>query len=694
MAFGRRKKEQRRNVNPNRVRSSPHSKELLRLARELEGAGFTPDEALTASGELVRHGMATYLRRLIMPWQIRSFGYYDLVGEIKFAAQFYARALANVELFAAEKDENGKLRPTKNTEVIDAFERIKDPGGGGRSGLQASYGRLMFLVGEALLFCSVNSNTRLEQWEMLSTDELRLLDGNYTRFMAPVLPATLFKPAPDDDFVPVGMTRKADGSLTGSYDQTAVAYRLWQRHPRFSALPDCTMQGVLDIVEELVLLTQVVRARARSRLAGSGILFLDDRISTRPDEPTPDEDPLEDPFIADLTEAAMSPIVDEGTASAVVPMIARVKVPDGMALRDLVYHLQIVDPTQLYPETGLRMECIRRLAIALDMPPEALLGLETLNHWNAWLVDETTWKGHIQPIVRQLVEDLTSAYLQPYLRQQNVDGWDNFFVGYDATNVINRPDRTKDALQLHGVGALGDDALLEVFGFDTSVKPTEEELARIVGMAIRDSSLAWDGIPSVRAGGIEAQPGEIITPQGEQGSPETTTEPGAGDETKGPPPDEGPPEDRELVGSTYAAVMRASQLAGAAQLSLLRARESAGNRLLTLLRRDAETKKLVDGCPTGQIASKLGRARVRELIGGAKEADLISGARELTLDGLRVFGVTDSAVADTIAETIQKHAARTLYEERPGPLPPEFVAYVQGLLSGDGRNGDSGKGRK
>jgi hypothetical protein len=48
----------------------------------------------------------------------------------------------------------------------------------------------------------------------------------------------------------------------------AVAYRLWRRHPRYSMLADSTMQGVLDLCEELVLLTQAVRARARSRLAG------------------------------------------------------------------------------------------------------------------------------------------------------------------------------------------------------------------------------------------------------------------------------------------------------------------------------------------------------------------------------------------------------------------------------------------
>ena len=90
--------------NPERVaaRHNSFKRELAQLAEEL------PD-SLTASGQRVTHGQATYLRRLIMPWQIRAFGYYDLLGEIKYASQFYSRALANLELFAGEIDENGEI---------------------------------------------------------------------------------------------------------------------------------------------------------------------------------------------------------------------------------------------------------------------------------------------------------------------------------------------------------------------------------------------------------------------------------------------------------------------------------------------------------------------------------------------------------------------------------------------------------
>lgn len=647
-----------RSGNPDKLpqRQNPVSRELALIERDLP-------ESLTAAGEKITNGQATYLRRLIMPWQIRAFGYYDMVGEFKFAAEYYARSISQLELFAAEVDENDDLVPTENEQVKEALARIKDPGGTGRAGLLASYGRLMFLTGEALLFVTRNLDSQVEQWEMLSTDELRLLDGSYTRFLAPTLPAMNFKPAPDDAFSPVD-------------DDTAVAYRLHKPHPRFSALSDSTSEGVLDILEELVLLTQVVRARVRSRLAGAGVLFLDDRITTTPQEATPDEDPLEDPFIQDFTEAIMSPITDEGTASAVVPLVARVKVPDGMKLADLVYHLQVVDPMQVYPETGLRTECIRRLAMALDMPAEALLGYSDTNHWNAWIIDETAWKAHIQPVANGLVQDLTSAYLSPYLRDElNMADWDKYVIAYDAESVINHPDQSSNVVVLHDKGIVGDETVRRVQGYSDDDAPTTDELARAVGIATRDSSLAWYGVPSVRAN-VETAPGVVETPapgadtpQASDGASVQPGPPAGANETAGT---EG------VVGSAFMDALLVGRIEGAAQLALFRAREAAGARIISAIRRNPELTELARAVQIRDVAATIGRVKVQEALGN-RETTLVGGARDLVIETLAMFGVPPD-VALLVADTIEAHAARTIYDLRPQPLPPNFTGYVDGLL--------------
>lgn len=623
--------------------------------------------SLAASGQKVRRDQADTMRRLLQPWQARSFAYYDIVPEIKYAAQFYSRALSMLRLYAAKRDEGDDVVELEEPEdpAVQALERIQDPGGG-RSNLLANYGRLIFLIGEAMLFVSRDEeNDGVEQWEMLSPDELRASSAGYLRYKAPSLQAEVYEIAPDEAFEPVD-------------DDEAVAYRLWRRHPRYSMLADSTMQGVLDVAEELVLLTQSVRARARSRLAGAGILLVNGKISTPPsDSEANDEDPEDDPFIADLTEAMTKPIVDEGAASAVVPLVVRTDLDE---LDQAMKHLQLVDPTQLYPETGLRNEAIRRLAIGLDMPPEILLGTGDVNHWGVWGIDEHAWKAHLQPVAQQLVDDLTSAYFQPYLREAGLEDWQEYVVAYDATKVINHPDRSKDAKDLYDRRALSKGSLREAAGFDEDDAPTDEEWNEAVGIAVRDASLAVYGIPTVRGdGGLEPAAGEI-----ERGQEGTTVDAGGSSaEVDKAPPDKPTerPGSQNGNGDGPSGVATASILAGrvmgASEIALLRTRELAGSRLRNLAKRDSETLALIDGVASRDVPHVLGRERCRHL-GAPDERSLVAGAEGLFAEALAAW-LIPPATAGRLASLLAEHAARHLYDERPPPLPTTFENYVSAL---------------
>lgn len=635
-------------------------------------AGKRRSKSLTASGERVRRQDMANQRRLLQPWQSTSFDFYDKLGEIKQGSKFYSRMLAPLELYAAEFIDNEWV-PTDDKDAIDALDRIQDPGGG-RDSLQWDYGRLMFLIGEAELFVS-RDDYGDEQWEMLSPDELRIQDGYYYRYRAPSLGAEEYLPSGDeanekdeDLWVPAG---RVDTKGAGMKKETAVAYRIWQRHPRWSGLADSTMRGVLDICEELDLLTKGVRARTRSRLAGNGVLFIDEDISPAPPEAAPDEDPVEDAWLNDLIDAMMSPLEDEGSAAAMVPLIARVKSKgDNQSIADLVHHLQLVDPTQLYPETGLRYECIKRLAVGLDMPPEELTGMTDANHWTAWIVDENTWKAHGQQKADQLVNDLTSAYFRPFLR--DVLGYGDkarkFAIKYDPSAVINHPDRSKDAKDLHDRFAIGDEALRDACGFDEDDAPTTEEMNRMIGIAIRDGSLALFGIPTVR-GAIEPDPGEI-----QEGD---TSEEGAekpAEAEKGTPSKNGNGKQSE---ETVAPVV--ARIQGAADLALLRAREAAGSRLVSLANKNAKLRSELRGVRKCDVAAVLGRERVRALK-APDERELVSGARDLIADALRLYGLDDPEIATVMCDTIERHAARTLYDRDSTKLPDTFALYVTGLV--------------
>jgi hypothetical protein len=619
-----------------------------------------PENALTAAGTKIRQRDADSMRRLIQPWQARAFSYYDLLGEIKYASQFYSRALSKLELYAAERTDDGEIVPTENEVARAYLERIQDPGGG-RSGLLGAYGRLMFLVGEGYLFITAQDDED-EQWEMLSTDELRATGGGYVRYKAPSLLAEEYHVPADDEYEPVDA-------------KTAVAYRIWKRHPRFTALADSPMQGVLEIAEELVILTQAVRARARSRLAGSGILLIPDEISQPPLEPVGDEDPEEDMFLKDLTDHIIAPISDEGSAAAVAPLLIRGKAEYLKEIR----HLQLIDPTQFYPETGLRRECIDRLAMGLDMPAEILTGMAAVNHWGSWMIDEQSWKTHLQPVAQQFVDDVGGAYYRPALREAGVTDWRRHLIAYDASAVINHPDRTKDAKDLHNLGALSDAALRESAGFDDTDAPTEKERNRWIGVRVRDPGLAVYGIPTLRSGSeLEPAPGEIEAPPAPGGGTETVT-PGisSAEAVKGAPPAPGETPGA-VVGSSNG--QQVARVLGAADAALYRAREAAGNRLRSLAKRDPESAKLLDGVKVSQVAATLGPDRVRAL-GAPTDQDLVAGVRDLIEETLRLHGL-DQDAAGRVAEQVERHAARTLYEQQPPPLPATFTNYLLGRVTG------------
>jgi hypothetical protein len=90
------------------------------------------------------------------PWQQRALSYYDQIGEIRFASQFYAKLLSRVRFYPARQLDDGTTEPISEGPPVDILHRIHDPGGG-RSRLQYDYGRMMFVTGEGVLFGQENA---------------------------------------------------------------------------------------------------------------------------------------------------------------------------------------------------------------------------------------------------------------------------------------------------------------------------------------------------------------------------------------------------------------------------------------------------------------------------------------------------------------------------------------------------------
>lgn len=618
-------------------RSTVSRSQVLSPARvKADGPGShleVVERALTAAGVQIEKRNAAEMRRVIQPWQSRALAYYDLVGECWFASQFYARHLSQIRLYVGIYDEDGEIEELEeDNEATALLDRIRDPGGTDRKQLQGSYGRLMFITGEGYLTVTQPPDEE-ERWEFLSSDELRVnSDDTYTRFFSPGLQAVTYR-----------------GVDSGAPGEEATVYRLWRKHPRYSAWADSPMKGVLDLFGELLLLQEAVAARVKSRLSAAGILFIPEEI-TIPSQDTQaaDEDILDDPLLNELVESANAAIREPGTASAVVPIIARVA-GDWI---EKIKHIQFFDPAVAYPETGLRNEVIRRIAMGIDMPPEILLGLADSNHWTSWQIDEQTARAHIFPICQMLCDDLTSAYLRPEAKKAGIDDWENLVVGFDASAIVVSPDRAKDAIALYREGELSGETLRESSGFDDSDAPAAEEKRKWIGLQLKDAKLALDG--------VEATPPPPQLPPGALPGDDPVPVPAP---EKGPPPAQ-PGKNGAPMVATAGASPEVERVLGAADLAVTRARGLAGARLRSKL--DGDRKAEFVPVANHDLAAALGGDLVLSF--NVPMTKLVQGSTVELESMMRGLGF-DGDMAQAFCSQIEIHAAQTLLQERPSRLP-------------------------
>jgi hypothetical protein len=561
------------------------------------------------------------ISRVRVDWQQRALNYYDIVPEVWFASQFYARGLSKLRLFPALRSDDDVVEPADDKTLTQLWDRVQDPQGG-RNEMFKSYGRLMFLTGECYLLATAPDGK--EMWEVVSTHEITInSDKSITRRRNETGKQELYRPL------------EAGTDSLGA-DQ-AIVYRLWRRHPRRSWLADAPMRASLDICEELVLLTLGIRARIRSRLSGAGILAIDSEVTLPAADESDESD--EDTFIRRLGEHLMEPIGDEGSASAVVPYLLRVPTA-GRKIDDLISHIRVNMPNEEFPEKGMREEAVKRLATGLDLPPELLLGLAAANHWTSWQIDEQSWEL-LQPTVQQLCDDYAGAYLRAAAEDAGYPDWERVTLGYDESEIVVRPDRSTDAAQAHDRLVISDAAYREAVGWKDVDAPTEEEWLQRVAIKMR--------APALLTGDVGGTPTSDRQPPQEQPS-------------KPPPPTDKPPTVRQDPNQGENSI-----IVGAAEYAVERARELAGSRIRTRTKSCGPCQAAIDGFPNALVASVLGPETTLTV---GDERELVRGAGDSIARMLVRRGVSADR-ARTVGMLVEAHAAETLHLAEPPPLTLE-----------------------
>ena len=415
-------------------------------------------------------------------WQGEAWEYYDAIGEIKYAFNLVASVVSRVRLYTAVIDDPAEAPvPIRNSSTVDpqlsaaaerALERLNSAYGG-QAGLLRDAALNLNVTGECYLVQRPELiGTGLpESWDIRSTDELTVDQrGNVT-----IVPRADLAQA-------ASSTANKKGVI--KLPNTAFVGRIWRSHPRYSEDAESSLKGLLDLCDELLLLNRTFRATARSRL-NAGALYLPDGLSTSaaadPDYPFDPADDIvntpesaEDEFEDQLIDAMTTPISDEASASAVVPLIIRGPAELGDKIKQFKFERSF-DPALAQRADRV----LERILQGLDVPKDIVTGLANVRYSNAVQIDESLYKAHIEPLLLLISDALTVVYLRPYLKSVGYEDADvqRIVVWFDPSAISTRNDRAADADSGFEKMAISLDTWRRTHGFSDADAPEPTEIA-------------------------------------------------------------------------------------------------------------------------------------------------------------------------------------------------------------------------
>jgi hypothetical protein len=530
--------------------------------------------SLVAAAEVMTSPNAAVRRSISKPeaWQSEAWRFYDGIGELRFGISWISNALSRVNLVAAMPPLGPGDEPTpidlddpRTTQAqrraIEIISGIAD-GATGQGQMLGAFGTHLSVAGIAWLVIEPNpddpDSDLFDSWEVYSSDELQTSQQGEIQ------------------------VRTGDRSWRPLHP-SAVVVKVWRKHPRYSYLPDAPTRAVLNILNEIELLTAHVQASAQSRLAGAGILAIPSEATFPPGQgpqPTdPDDNPVpEDTFVDTLIDAMTVPLTDRSSAASVVPLV--VKVPGELV--DKITHITFATP---FDDRVMELteNAIRRLALGLDIPPEILTGTSGMNHWGAWQVAEEAITLHIEPLAETVTHALTLGYLRPALEAEGFsdDEISQVTVWYDTSDLRTRPNLGQAAVEAYDRMELSGEAMVRELGLATDDMPTDEEMKERILLSVARSLPTAAPVLLQELGVLSPELAEKLIEVRAMGSgggdvdsddSETRSEVGPGSD-----PDvvtDGPPEEDIAEPSIVS-----SALAAACDMMVRRALERAGQRL-------------------------------------------------------------------------------------------------------------------
>lgn len=412
------------------------------------------------------------LRKAEDSWQQEAWEYYDLIGEIKYSSNLVSNTLSRINIFGGYVEDSSSIPSAINAveELDEDFQKAAmdliyelESSAGGTSGILRSMALNLFIVGECWLVLEPGNplDGIMPTWSVRSVDEVVVVNKEFA-----IRKRKDAKPA---DYIRLG--------------KDARIIRIWRNHPRFSDEADSSMRGLLELCDELLLLSRTARATARSRL-NAGLMFLPDGLSVasgdeveigEDGEPVLSSDETLNDFIDEFINAMVTPIRDETDSSAVVPFILRGPEDLGEKIR-LIKFERSFDPMHVQQAENM----LDRILAGLDIPKDIAQGLSGVKYSNAILIEESLYKAHIEPLILMVCDALTTGYLRPNLLRMGFEPSQiaRAVVWYDPSAITAKPSKAEAATQGYELGVVSAEAWLRANGFSKTDAPGQLEQAQ------------------------------------------------------------------------------------------------------------------------------------------------------------------------------------------------------------------------
>jgi hypothetical protein len=589
---------------------------------------------LRASGQridLSARDVGTRITATRQGWQTDAWDYFGRIGELSYALRLLAQQVAKVRFYAAElrpypddpAELSGKDHELDDQLAADAVSELErlPLDDDGVDGFLATLTLNLLVAGEAWIHGQVVDGE--EQWVVRSISEIT---AHGDQVMLAELPTT----------TSLGQRPILQGE--------EELLRCWIRSPRYGQLAISPLFSPMDVMEGIVLDGREGRVASQSRIGANGILLVPDSLSlvkVRQDsEDLEEESVQDDSFMGDLTEAITAPIINEGHAGAIAPIVIR---GEAEALKE-VRHIKLdrADPEKL---TERQTAGVLRLLKSIDIQPEQVEGVGTANHWSAWTIEAKDVKQQVEPWSATIAGCLTKAFLRPALLSLDHDREQvrRVAVWRDVSSLVENPNRGQDARDAHDRLVISDEALRQALGFDDDDAPDEDEVQRRIAAKVGvDQGTAAIVLEMVRrtqgdqprvieaqqtslpsgqpANGSRpvAQPGEVVPERPIPQEPTSTTEPDrrmvASAQPENMPADipsgwRVDVETARMLADVDAAL--AERIIVAADAAIQRAVERAGGRARSAVRNQARSDlaltAAIDGVPAELIPGRVGR---------------------------------------------------------------------------------------